>query len=132
MIDKIIEITCRKWGVTYSDVVSRSRQQKLLFARMMIAKLLRQYKGMTLSQIGGLIGRDHATVLYYLKNWDAEFRFNDVFRTFAESVEEELKEADKSIFALEMEKEFNETFGYDEAEETKIWQQQSGVSRQVL
>jgi chromosomal replication initiation ATPase DnaA len=122
MIDKIIQKTCRKWQVTYTDVLSSSREQELLFARMMIAKFLRQYTGYSLTKIGSLVNRNHSTITHYLKNWDSEFRFNWVFRNFAESLGRELEEDGKPLFTLEIEEEFNEIFGYDETEETQVWQ----------
>ena len=53
------------------------------------------------------MGRHHATIIYYLKNYDTELMYNMVFRKFAEDIEEELKRYD------------------EETEKSQVWQQES-------
>lgn len=81
------------------------------FIRMTIAYFLRQYTTLTLMQIGYLLHRKHCTVVFYLKAYESEFRFNKDFRNFAKSLKEELDDIPKDPFALEMEEEFNEIYG---------------------
>jgi chromosomal replication initiation ATPase DnaA len=104
-------VVCKHWGVEYADVLSRSRKRKLFFVRMMLAKFLRDYTTYTLTSIGGFVGRDHSTILYYLRNYESEFYFNDEFRTFAKSIQDELDKEDKSDLMLELEDELNEIIG---------------------
>lgn len=78
---------------------------------MMIAHFLRQYTPLSTTEIGALISRDHSTVIYYLKAYESEFRFNEEFRNFAKSIKEELDDIPKDPFALEIEEEFNEIYG---------------------
>lgn len=111
MSNRIIQAVCSKWRVTYNEVCGRFRKRELVFARMTIAHFLRQYTALTTTQIGRLIGRDHCTILFYLQNYDSEFRFNKEFRNFAKSIKEELDDIPKDSFALEMEEEFNEIYG---------------------
>lgn len=111
MSDKIIQTVCRKWRVLYSDVVGDCRKQPLPLIRMTIAHLLRQYTALSLMQIGSLLHRRHCTVVYYLKAYESEFRFNEEFRNFAKSIKEELDGIQKDPFALEIEEEFNEIYG---------------------
>ena len=111
MIDKIFQTTCQKWGVSLNDVCSRNRKREFVFTRMTIAYFLRMYTSLSTTEIGRLINRDHTAILYYLKTYDSEFRFNEVFRNFAESIKEELEDAPKTPFAREMEEEFNEIRG---------------------
>ena len=111
MSDKIIQTVCSKWRVLYSDVVGNCRKQPLPFIRMTIAYFLRQYTTLSLMQIGSLLHRKHCTVIYYLKAYESEFRFNEEFRNFAERIKEDLQDIIKSSFALELEEEFNEIYG---------------------
>ena len=111
MSDKIIQTVCSKWRVLYSDVVGNCRKQPLPFIRMTIAYFLRQYTTLSLMQIGSLLHRKHCTVIYYLKAYESEFRFNEEFRNFAERIKEDLQDIIKSSFVLELEEEFNEIRG---------------------
>lgn len=107
----ITKVVCKHWGVEYADVLRSSRQRRLFFVRMTLAKFLREYTNHTLTSIGEFVGRDHATVSYYLKNYESEFYFNDEFRTFAQSIQEELDKDDKSDLMLELEDELNGIIG---------------------
>ena len=111
MSDKIIQTVCSKWRVLYSDVVGNCRKQPLPFIRMTIAYFLRQYTTLSLMQIGSLLHRKHCTVIYYLKAYESEFRFNEEFRNFAKRIEEDLQDIINSSFVLELEEEFNEIYG---------------------
>ena len=111
MSDKIIQTVCSTWRVLYSDVVGNCRKQPLPFIRMTIAYFLRQYTTLSLMQIGSLLHRKHCTVIYYLKAYESEFRFNEEFRNFAKRIEEDLQDIINSSFVLELEEEFNEIYG---------------------
>lgn len=111
MSDKIIQTVCSKWRVLYSDVVGNCRKQPLPFIRMTIAYFLRQYTTLSLMQIGSLLHRKHCTVIYYLKAYESEFRFNEEFRNFAKSIKEDLQDIIRFSFVLELEEEFNEIRG---------------------
>ncbi len=52
------------------DIATRSRKQHFAFARMIFCKLARKYTNESLAQIGKTINRDHATVLYCVKELD--------------------------------------------------------------
>ena len=78
---------------------------------MTIAYFLRQYTTLSLMQIGSLLHRKHCTVIYYLKAYESEFRFNEEFRNFAKRIEEDLQDIINSSFVLELEEEFNEIRG---------------------
>lgn len=111
MNDKIIQTVCKTWNRSLDDVCGRSRKQDVVYTRMTIAHFLRKYTKLSTTEIGKLINRDHATILYYLKAYDSEFRFNKDFRNFAERIKEDLQDIIKSSFALEKEEEFNEIRG---------------------
>lgn len=108
MTQNIVTKTCKQWGVSYEDVISPSRRQHIVFARVMIAKFLRQFEKLSYKKIGGIINRNHSCVIRYMGIFDSECRFNDTFRNFAKSIEADLENDNKDAFALEIEAEFNE------------------------
>lgn len=112
MNDKIIQTVCKTWNRSLDDVCGRSRNQDVVYTRMTIAYFLRQYTKLSTTEIGRLINRDHSTIVHYLKAYESEFRFNKEFRNFAKSIKEELDDIPKDPFALEIEEEFNEIYGY--------------------
>jgi chromosomal replication initiation ATPase DnaA len=65
------------------DIATRSRKQQYSFARMVYCKLARKYTNESLAQIGKSINRDHATILYCVKEADnvIDFYF-DVKRSY--------------------------------------------------
>ena len=111
MNDKIIQTVCKTWNVSLGNVCGRSRKQDVVYTRMTIAYFLRQYTKLSMTEIGNLINRDHATIIHYLKACDSEFCFNKDFRNFAERIKEDLQDIIKSSFVLELEEEFNEIRG---------------------
>lgn len=109
MIDKIIQTTCRRWSVTYEEILSRCRKRELCFARMTIGRFLRKYTALSLAEIGKLINRDHSTIIYYLNSFDVEYRYNDTFRNFVKNIESEIIYNElKSPLVIELEDEYNE------------------------
>lgn len=98
--------------MSLDDVCGRSRKQEVVYTRITIAYFLRRHTILSTTEIGRLINRDHATILHYLKAYESEFRFNEEFRNFAKSIKEELDDIPKDPFALEIEEEFNEIYGY--------------------
>lgn len=78
----------------------------------MISQFLRKKTTLSTTEIGKLICRDHSTVLYYLKIYDSEYRFNDTFRNFADEIKEKLQDLQyQTPFVSELEEEFNEIRG---------------------
>ena len=111
MNDKIIQTVCKIWSTSLDDVYGKSRKQDVVYTRMTIAYFLRRHTILSTTEIGRLINRDHSTIVYYLKVYDSEFRFNEEFRNFAERIKEVLDDIPQNPFALEMEEEFNEIYG---------------------
>lgn len=109
-IEKTIDRACSIWGVTRKEVLGRSRERPLPFARAMIAKTLRDMYGMTLLRIGFELNRDHSTIVHYLKVYEAEFAYNKEFRNFAHAMKEVSPEV-KTELQQELEDEFNEIYG---------------------
>ena len=77
-------------GVTYVDMAGDCRDQKMVFARMIFAHLCRK-EGASVKEIAEELGRDHSTVIYYLKNYANDISCTAAFKRYAEEVEQSLK-----------------------------------------
>ena len=62
-IDKIFELISRKYGVSEEDIRSKKRNDNIAKARHLCIYLIRHMTELSLSDIGKLFSRDHATVI---------------------------------------------------------------------
>jgi chromosomal replication initiator protein len=60
----IVKSMCAKLGVAFEDVSSSARTRAIVFARQKIMCAMKMATSLTLAEIGRLVGRDHASVLY--------------------------------------------------------------------
>lgn len=66
--DQIIYRVAKGHGVSFADIKGTSRKQKYVLARQEAAYRLRMERGLTLQQIGKLLGhKDHTTILHAIK-----------------------------------------------------------------
>jgi len=77
MTELIIEYTSREFGVHIEDMKSKSRKRELVYARFAAMKLMRDYTRLSLAEIGGHFGRDHATACYAIKIHDVLINYDD-------------------------------------------------------
>lgn len=106
-MERIIDFACKIWGVQREDVMGRSRVQPLTFVRAMIAHTMRDSFGLSLMHIGKHLNRNHTSIVHYLKLYDAEYKYNKQFRTFANAMKDSILEV-KSEFQEELEEEYKE------------------------
>lgn len=106
-INKIINRACALWGVSKEDVLGTKRNIPLPFARSMIVKTIRDTFGFSYPKIGGIIGKNHSSAMYYYKMYDSEYKYNREFRNFAKAMEELVLDI-KTDFQEELEKELKE------------------------
>lgn len=64
---KIMEATCKQHGVSVKEVQSTSRSRHIAAARRAAACALKAQTKLSTPEIGALLNRHHATVLYLLK-----------------------------------------------------------------
>lgn len=98
------------WGVSHEAIIGRSRNRPLPFARAMVAKTLRDTFGLTFMDIGRLLRRNHTSIIYYLKMYDAEYKYNKEFRNFANAMKDIAQEVNVEL-KHELENELNEIYG---------------------
>ena len=71
-LDKVVNLVCEYFELDKTKFLGRSRIQKYSVGRMYYGYLSRQLTEENLAQIGRFIGRNHATVVHYVKtieNW---------------------------------------------------------------
>ncbi|MBM3984687.1 MAG: chromosomal replication initiator protein DnaA [Planctomycetes bacterium] len=67
-IDRILDVTCRHFGVKAADLLGRRRSQSIALPRQVAMFLARSLTALSLEEIGGHFGgRDHSTVLYAIE-----------------------------------------------------------------
>ncbi len=64
--ERIRDVVCREAGVTVEELLSPLRFRDLVVARQVLCYMLTR-RGLSLSQAGRWVGRDHATVLWSLR-----------------------------------------------------------------
>ena len=67
-IRDIVRSVLEEQGVSWRVAISKCRKQKLVKARTAIAMALVQQSDWSYSRIGRLMGRDHTTIMFYLKH----------------------------------------------------------------
>ena len=65
--EKVLAVATEMTGCTIDDICSDSRDNILVVARWLITYHLCQVEGYTTTQSGRVVNRDHATVLYGIK-----------------------------------------------------------------
>lgn len=109
-IDRIINKSCELWNVSREDVLGRRRNVPLPFARYMITKMIRDTLGLSYPEIGKIMGRSHSATFYYYKLYDAEYKYNQEFRNFANAMREVVMDI-RTNFQEELDEELNEIIG---------------------
>ena len=66
-IEAIIQGVVRETGVTEAEMCDKGRQREYAEARAIVSWLARRYTSMTLTSIGKRLGRDHISVIHYVR-----------------------------------------------------------------
>ena len=89
-VNRLEQVLERVTGVTCEQIVSRSRRQEYVYARMIFGHHLRRH-GYTYLRIGSLTRRNHATAYHSVCRYEMDMAFNPAFREMAEEVEKAMK-----------------------------------------
>lgn len=109
-INKIINKACFLWNVSQEAFLGRRKDMPLPFARSMVAKTIRDVYGLSYTEIGRILNRNHSSISYYYKMYDAEYQYNQGFRNFANVLKEMALDI-RTEFQEELEQELNEIIG---------------------
>mgnify|MGYP003591642274 CR=1 FL=1 len=85
----IKEAIAEALGVSFHDIVGRNRENKYVYARMIFAQLCRN-EGATVISIAKEMQHNHATVIYYLKKYQDDYKFTTEFRDYVQAVQRRL------------------------------------------
>jgi hypothetical protein len=81
-------------GISFCEIVKGSREINCVYARMIYAYFCRE-QGATVTDIAAEIRRNHSTVIYYLRKFEDERKFNPKFRETVNRVETALSQAER-------------------------------------
>jgi hypothetical protein len=73
-------------GVQFYEIANDSRRRRIVYARIIYAYFCRE-QGATVTDIAAEVRRDHSTVIYYLRKFYDDRKYNKIFRDFANRVE---------------------------------------------
>ena len=82
LIERVVSVCGLDVGLNFTKKTNR---RAYLYPRMIIAYHLRTM-GWTIYNIAYMLNRDHSTIMYYLKKYDDEYRFNEDFRNLADEI----------------------------------------------
>jgi hypothetical protein len=87
--------------ITGVDINEVTRRRETIEARAIYYKVLKQIdKKKSLKSIGASVGKDHATVLHSLKNYDMFEQFNPTLKLFRKQIMQRLNYASPDILDL--------------------------------
>lgn len=67
------------------NFTNKSNKRSYLYPRMVVSYHLRM-QGWTYDDIGYILNRDYSTIIYYIKKYDDEYRYNEEFRKLADEI----------------------------------------------
>jgi hypothetical protein len=73
-------------GISFVDIIGKSRKRKQVYARMIFAHFCKD-QGASITEIAKEIKRNHSTVIYYLRKFLEDRKFNPGFREIVSRVE---------------------------------------------
>ena len=75
-IDKVIALACRLGDITKKELMSSSRKRLIGDVRICVGNLLRRVFGLTQSDAGEYLNRDHASIIHYEKQHEHMMKLN--------------------------------------------------------
>ncbi len=74
MIERILTAVSKHYGIPVEDMKSKKRTENIANARHVAIYLIKQNTELTLKEIGGIFGRDHATVMASIDKVDINIK----------------------------------------------------------
>ena len=75
-IGKVIALACKLGDITKQELVGRSRKRLIGDVRICVGNLLRRVFGLTQSDAGKYLNRDHASIIHYEKQHEYMMKLN--------------------------------------------------------
>jgi hypothetical protein len=86
LMPKIKQAVAAEMGVSFHDVVNGGRARSLVYARMLYAHFCRE-RGVAIKNVAAETKRNHSTIIYYLRKFDDDSKFNPKFRDMVSRIE---------------------------------------------
>jgi hypothetical protein len=83
---EIKEAIAEAMGISFVDIVGPSRERKQVYARMIFAHYCRE-QGATVQRIADEMKHNHSTIVYYIRKYKDDYKFNPEFRERVKQVE---------------------------------------------
>ena len=90
MVERIIRVVCKKYGVTEEDIKSKKKTDTVTNARQVAIYFIRKNTDLSLDEIGKIFGRDHSTVIYSLNKIDLNMKTVKFFDSEIDAMASEL------------------------------------------
>ena len=92
-IKEIIEVVARCYDTSVSDILSPSRDDKIITARHVAIYLARSRRSMSLPEIAKAFNRTHATILFTERTVRERMAEDEVFRSEVEQLRRQIESA---------------------------------------
>ena len=87
-VHKIIQVVSDINGVAKSEILSKSRLSKLVYLRQMVAYVAKNITKSSLQEIGKYLGgKDHATIIYYIKQFEQKIERKPSIKSELDNIE---------------------------------------------
>lgn len=77
---QVMEEVADSFGITTDDILSRSRIARRVNARAVAAFILTRHLGLSTTEAGALMQRDHGTIIHYVRKVDGMKQWPTMYR----------------------------------------------------
>jgi hypothetical protein len=109
-IERLLRIVANELDI---DPLKKTRQQKYVEARTIIMKILRS-KGLGVRKIADTLGKNHASVLHHLKNFDFQLKYDKELSSKYETILLKMAKGNNIIYQLSHDDLIKYTFSLEE------------------
>jgi len=77
IFERIAHLSCAVNGISFSELMGRSRYRPVIMGRCMVSRILRDIYNFSFSEIGRLMGgKHHTTILHHIGVHDSDMTVN--------------------------------------------------------
>lgn len=87
-INRIIDESCKIWGVSKEDVFREYRSMPIPLVRAACAWNIVKHLGLGYSATGRALKKSHTAIIHYMSVYKNEYKYNKDFRIFADKLSE--------------------------------------------
>ncbi len=91
-VEKIVDAVSNTFGVTSSDIRSDKRQAEITQARQAAMYVIKEITDLTLKDIGGFFGKNHATVVHSVRQCREKMDESDSYRSTVNNIIRDFRE----------------------------------------